>query len=109
MTRQLCDICECTEPSKHIKFKILKKCYAYENGMTFPMWTYQPMDICDRCFKAISRLRYEKDLEDRVLSTRIDESKKYDDINQRSAYLQGVADALEEVLLTYRIDKKKGK
>ena len=108
MTRQLCDICECENPSKHIKFKILKKCYAYENGMSFPMWTYQPMDICDRCFTAISRLRYEKDLEDRVLATRIDASEKYDNIDQRTAYLQGAADTLEKVLLTYRTDKKKG-
>lgn len=94
MQKCVCDICGIDEPQHNWKIKEKR---LYQSGDKIPLISWDRMDICDKCFNTLARLRYEQELEKRVTDICFN---KYvdlypDNIDMQSAYLQGVQDVLD--------------
>lgn len=100
MKKCICDICGIDEPQRHYRIKE-KRIYGYQNKK--PLFTWERMDVCDKCFENLAKLRYEQDLEKRVISFAVGQYKKLypDDSDMQRAYLTGV----QEVIGTFLQNK----
>lgn len=103
MKKVVCDICGVDEPKHNWK---IKERSLYYGGDKVPIIRWDRLDICDRCFENLVNLRYEQDLEKRLMKISDKYEKKYPhDIDMQSAYLTGISDALN-VLLQNKVIKK---
>lgn len=104
MQKCICDICGIDEPQRHYKIKE-KRIHGYQNRQ--PLFSWARTDICDKCFENLAKLRYEQDLEKRIISFGCGRYEKLypDDVDLQSAYLTGVQDVLD-ILLQNKVVKQ---
>lgn len=97
MQKCICDICGIDEPQRHYRVKE-KQILGYQNRQ--PIFHWVRIDICNRCFKNLAKLRYEQDLQERVKSFAMGRYEKLypEDTDMQSAYLTGVQDAIDMLL-----------
>lgn len=97
MQKCVCDICGIDDP-KH-KWKIKERRLHY-GGDEIPLIRWDRMDICDKCFDGLAKLRYEQDLQQRISDSVVDKYKELypDDVDMQSAYLSGVQEVLDILL-----------
>lgn len=78
--------------------------FCYDGQRKLPKW--QEVDICDKCFESLTKLRYESSLYDRVVDEVIDSNywtnTFKDSPNMQSSYLDGVQHCLD-ILLPERV------
>jgi predicted ATP-binding protein involved in virulence len=95
MNKCVCDICGLDSPQRAYKIKERKLMHSCTSDM-IPIIAWERVDICDDCFKNLVNLRYEKSLEDRIDTLFDKYEKRYpDDVNLKSAYLQGIQDVID--------------
>lgn len=106
MQKCICDICGIDEPQHN--WKIKEKGLYYSGHNEPPLIMYKRMDICDKCFENLKKLRYEQDLEERMISFACGKYEKLypDDVDMQSAYLAGIQDVLD-VLLQNKVVKQR--
>lgn len=108
MQKYVCDICGIDEP-KH-NWKIKEKRLYLGRDEAPPLLRWDRMDICDKCFENLVKLRYEKDLEKRVANFAIDRYEKLypKDADLQTAYLTGAQDIID-ILLQNKVVKQRKK
>lgn len=106
MQKFICDICGIDEPQHNWKIKEKRLYHSGHNEP--PLIMYKRMDICDKCFENLAKLRYEQDLEERVTSFALGQYEKIypDDVDMQRAYLTGVQDVIN-ILLQNKIIKQR--
>lgn len=105
MNKCICDICKIDNPNHHFKIKERKLMTSCVSDL--PIFSWEQIDICDKCFSNLVQLRYEKTLENRVEELCNHYTEKYpNDYDMQSAYLQGIEDSIN-ILLPNKIKKTK--
>lgn len=73
MQKCVCDICGIDEPQRNWKIKEKR---LYHSGDKIPLIRWYRMDICDKCFENLVKLRYEQDLQQRIRDSVVNKYKE---------------------------------
>ena len=67
---------------------------GYVNGCRIWNKLFNKLDICDDCISKIKRLSVDKKDEEKYIKEVFDKAKDYDNPDMKSAYYEGIEDAL---------------
>jgi hypothetical protein len=89
---RVCDICGNRIPG--FEFDITGIAKRYINGCRIWNKLFNRLDVCDDCIDKIKRLSIDKKDEEKYIKEVFDKAKDYDNLDMKSAYYEGIEDAL---------------
>lgn len=89
---RVCDICGNRIPG--FEFDITGIAKRYINGCRIWNKLFNRLDICDDCIDKIKHLSIDKKDEEKYIKEVFDKAKDYNNPDMKSAYYQGIEDAL---------------